>query len=130
MIAEIWRLVKFAACGTAAAAVYVGSGEWLLAHIDSAAMAHTVAYLLSTATSFVLQRQLTFRATNDVATHLRRFVVLSATGWLMSGVLLAALMNAGMGEVPALLSVALAVPVLNYLAMRLWVFAEPRNNFS
>ncbi len=86
-------------------------------------MANLAGYAVAVLVSYTGHALVTFNAPVQSASRFLRFILVSlmglatssATVWIVSGVL-------GQSFPVAMLCVAVAVPVVTYLGMRLWVF--------
>lgn len=116
------QLVRFAVNGAWVSLIYIAIGHALLWAGVSHGATGAAALIAAATIGFVLHRTRTFCSGNNVAADGMRYAIMTAANSLLSA---ASMQLAIVAEVPdtvALVLVAAALPVTNFLAMRLWVF--------
>jgi putative flippase GtrA len=123
MPAEVSRLIRFGATGFVVAVVYVG-GYTMLFHDGFAPFfANLIAFGSSVAVQYVLQTVWTFKRRLLDGAQTARFLTLIGMGLGYSS-LIASLVGPAFVWRPWVSAglVAVTLPVLNYIAYRLWVY--------
>lgn len=87
--------------------------------------ASVLAYLCGMAVSFAGQSRLTFRVKDPSWGHLARFSAMSVSGLLISWLSVVAAEASGYPAFWATVFNSVAIPLLSFVVIRLWVFASP-----
>lgn len=116
------QLVAFAFNGALVSLSYVAIGHALLWSGVSHGTTGAVALVAAAAIGFLLHRTRTFRSANNVSSDGVRYVVMTLANTLLSAASMQLAVIAKISDTVALVLVAAALPVTNFLAMRLWVF--------
>ena len=129
---ELIIAVRFGLVGGTATAIHMLS-VWIL--IESSRLyvlnANLIAFLLAFCFSFVGNYYWTFRKPGQQGRVLLRFFLISASAFAANMFLLAALLNAEwLTPLASALSAATVIPVITFLASRLWVFRQQDNVIS
>lgn len=123
--ADTGQILRFAIVGTATAAIYVAGYNLLrLADLVSPAIGAAIAYLAAISFQYVGHARFTFRKTAADIGQARRFLILNAAGLGFAMAITVALTS--FIETPdwiASVTVVILLPILNWILMRLWVFA-------
>lgn len=129
---EAWIAARFGVVGVSATALHlaVAAGLLMLAGAPPL-LANTGAFLVAFCLSFSGNYFWTFRAPGNAGRAMRRFLAISGSAFLVNTLVLSALLESG--RVAPLIALVLSVavmPVITYLASRLWGFrpapaAEP-----
>lgn len=117
------QLFRFGLVGVTATLTYLGTSNALiyLVRVDPV-LASIAGYVAGMAASFLGQSRYTFQVRRISKRHVSRFVALSIAGLLMSYY---GIVWAEAWELAALwgtLGVAVLVPLVSFLTMKLWVF--------
>lgn len=124
---DVIKLFTFGVVGLASALVYVGT-VWLL--IDLADLGHTLANLIgfscAALTSYVGHHSFTFRADGNHHVYAPRFVAQVIITYLMSAGITEGASMLGVHHLVAAVTIAVLLPVMNFLAFQFWVFVAPR----
>lgn len=124
MGSSIHELARFGIAGLAATASYfimANSFAYFLSLAPQRASA--LAYLISIGVSYLLQSRFTFRKNCDEAGQLRRFVLASTFGLFLSFAIVKFTEDVlNWPLMVASVLVCVAIPVSNYLLMKIWVF--------
>jgi putative flippase GtrA len=125
--ARFAELLRFAAVGGGAAAIYLAAATGLAVLGRPLAASSAVAYLLGGVFSFFGHRAFTFGSRGRVHVEALRFALLNLVGFLVALGAPVALTD-WLGAQPAWAMGAACViaPTINYLAMRSLVFAKER----
>lgn len=119
------QISRFSLVGVAATLTYLIVGNLVIwADLMAPAWASVLAYLAGMVVSFKGQSRFTFRLQNHRPEHLARFAILSALGLGLSFGLVQLAESQGLAPVFATFGTAIAVPVISYVVMRLWVFGH------
>lgn len=119
----LFRIVRFALAGLAAALTYVAAGLALEALGAPPAVSGAGAFLLSAGVSFALQRGWTFGDSGPVHQAMGRFLAVQAMNLLIAAWAHAAL-SAALPSLQRYALVAVLLCVTNYLLFRGWVFRQ------
>jgi len=125
---SIWEtLSRFSLVGVAATLTYFVAANMLMAaSVMRPELASVLAYLCGMVVSFAGQSRLTFLVRKTSWRHVARFCVLSAVGLATSWLSVLGAAAAGYPPFWATVATSLAIPVLSFVVMKLWVFApEP-----
>ncbi len=119
------RWLRFLISGGASTLAY-GVLSVLLTYFEIAKpfTAHLIAYLACIPLSYVLQRVFTFGYQGAVASSFTRFAVLNGACFAAASLVVAAFAALAYPPLLGTLAVMCVIPVVGYLSMRLWVFAE------
>lgn len=121
------QVLRFALVGGLVALAYVAGYLLLLALSVPQMLANGAAFLAAVALQYVGQAGFTFRRKLADRAQVLRFIVMIGLGLITAAVItgwLAAPL--GLSDWAAALSVALILPVQNYIFMTLWVFSKSR----
>jgi putative flippase GtrA len=129
---EFWRLMRFSAVGGVATVIHIGIAMALVA---AAGANPTVGAMIGFATAFLVSYLGHFRFTFAVSGRHRdfllKFAVSSLASFLLSTTAVwAATAVLGINYKPALIALAIIVPVCNYIVNRFWVFLQPVGSSS
>lgn len=127
IVEEVWRLARFSAVGVLATAVHIGVA---MAAVAAAGVNPTVGSMIGFVTAFVVSYvghfRFTFAAPGRYRDYLLKFFVSSlASLFISTGAVWVATSILGIDYKPALVALAVIVPVCNYLVNRFWVFLQP-----
>lgn len=121
---EIFYAVRFGMVGSVATAVHIAT-LWLLLSVTSlpVLIANTAAFILAFVFSFAGNYVWTFGAPGPVRKALGRFVVIAVSAFLLNTVCLGMLVEQNLfpPKVAAIVAATL-IPVVTFLASRLWGF--------
>lgn len=118
------QLVTFAVNGVLVSLSYIGIGHALLwAGVPHGATG-AAALVAAAAIGFLLHRARTFNSANTMAADGMRYAIMTIANALFSAASMHLATTAQVPDTVALTLVAAALPVTNYLAMRMWVFRQ------
>jgi putative flippase GtrA len=125
---ELWRLARFFAVGTIATIVHIGVAMIVVA---AAGANPTVGAMIGFVAAFMVSYfghfRFSFAASGRYRDYLLKFAVSSLVSFLLStAAVWVATAILGIDYKPALIALAIIVPVCNYLVNRFWVFLQPR----
>jgi putative flippase GtrA len=125
---ELWRLARFFAVGTIATIVHIGVAMIVVA---AAGANPTVGAMIGFVAAFMVSYfghfRFSFAASGRYRDYLLKFAVSSLASFLLStAAVWVATAILGIDYKPALIALAIIVPVCNYLVNRFWVFLQPR----
>lgn len=125
---EFWRLARFFAVGTIATIVHVGVAMIVVA---AAGANPTVGAMIGFVAAFMVSYsghfRFSFAASGRYRDYLLKFAVSSLASFLLStAAVWVATAVLGIDYKPALIALAIIVPICNYLVNRFWVFLQPR----
>jgi putative flippase GtrA len=125
---EFWRLARFFAVGTIATIVHIGVAMIVVA---AAGANPTVGAIIGFVAAFMVSYfghfRFSFAASGRYSDYLLKFAVSSLASFLLStAAVWLATDILGIGYKPALIALAIIVPICNYLVNRFWVFLQPR----
>jgi putative flippase GtrA len=129
---EFWRLARFSAVGGLATVVHIGVA---MVAVSAAGANPTVGAMIGFIAAFLVSYighfRFTFAAPGHLRDYLLKFAVssLASFGFSTGSVWLATVML-GIDYKPALIALAVIVPVCNYLMNRFWVFLGPDSGLS
>lgn len=125
------RWLRFLISGGASTLAY-GALSLLLtfSNLAGAFSAHVIAYLACIPLSYCLQRVFTFGYQGAVAASFTRFAVVNGACFAAASLVVALFTAAGFAAWVGTLAVMVVIPVVGYLSMRLWVFAEGKPKTS
>lgn len=117
-------VLRFIGAGLLSTATYfiLANAGLLLTDIAPATVSF-LAYCGGIIVSYIAQSRYTFRAGRDSSAQITRFLVLSATGLIISHS--AIVFTENVLSLPAFygtIGVCIIIPVFNFLVMKLWVF--------
>lgn len=128
------RKLRFACVGTAVAALYISLYAVFLWLGLPQFVANGLAFLLAVAVQYSGQAGYTFGAPMADRRQIGRFIAMIACGFVTSAIITGWLApGLGLTPVAAAVTVALILPVQNYLIMSRWVFmraSDPRETLS
>jgi putative flippase GtrA len=129
LVDEIWRLARFSAVGALATVVHIGVA---MVAVAAAGANPTVGAMIGFVAAFLVSYfghfRFTFAVSGRYRDYLLKFAVSSlASFFLSTGAVWVATAILGIDYKPALIALALIVPVCNYLVNRFWVFLQPVN---
>jgi putative flippase GtrA len=118
---------RFGLVGVAATAVHM-LVVWLLieASLLPTLAANLVAFLAAFGVSFAGNYYWTFQSPGSPRRAIRRFFLISSSAFAANTILLAGLLHAGwLPPTAAAITAAAVIPLITYMASRLWGFREP-----
>jgi putative flippase GtrA len=124
---EFWRLARFSVVGAVATAVHIGVAMLAVAAAGANPTAGSaIGFVAAFTVSYFGHFRFSFRVTGRYRDYLLKFAVSSLASFLLStaSVWLATAII-GVDYKPALVALAIIVPVGNYLVNRFWVFLHP-----
>lgn len=93
--------------------------------------AQSIGYLTGVLTSFILNRNITFKGgKNKIAAQVSRFVVVNAVSYLVSTNLIAWLVERGLNAYIAKIAITVVVMLINYFGYKVLVFGVKDNEDS
>lgn len=124
---EFWRLARFFAVGAIATIVHVGVAMIVVA---AAGANPTVGAMIGFVAAFMVSYfghfRFSFAASGRYRDYLLKFAVSSLASFLLStAAVWLATDILGIDYKPALIALAIIVPICNYLVNRFWVFLQP-----
>ena len=127
IVEEFWRLARFSAVGGLATVVHIGVA---MVAVAAAGVSPTASSMIGFVAAFVVSYighfRFTFAALGRYRDYLLKFAVSSlASFFLSTGAVWVATTILGIDYKPALIALAIIVPVCNYLVNRFWVFLQP-----
>jgi putative flippase GtrA len=127
LVEEFWRLVRFSAVGAFATVVHIGVAMVAVAAAGTNPTVGTmIGFVVAFVVSYVGHFRFTFAAPGRYRDYLLKFVVSSFASFCLStGAVWVATAILGIDYKPALIALAVIVPVCNYLTNRFWVFLQP-----
>jgi putative flippase GtrA len=132
----VWRelllAARFGTVGIIATAVHIVAIFLLLSKtLLPTLVANMLAFLTAFGISFIGHYLWTFRSPGCVGKAIRRFLLISITAFVVNTMLLASLISTGWISTTASAIVsATVIPVITFLASRLWGFQSYRRNES
>jgi putative flippase GtrA len=122
------RIGWFGIVGVASGALYAVG---VLAGIDlfgwSRMAANTFGFLLSTASSYLGHRFLTFRADGDHQAYMPRFLVQAVAMYFLASAVTWLVGQLGLHYLVGIFFVITLIPFLNYIVLASWVFVGGRS---
>lgn len=119
------ELARFGVSGVMNAAVYIASGKAMLMAGVPQAVAGAIALLLCSAVGYGLHRLYSFRSRNKALSEAGRYAVLVGVNTVVSSVGLPILIEVmRVPETAALVTMAMILPVTNYVVMKAWIFKQ------
>jgi len=115
----------YIAIGVFNAALYIALGAALEALGFSVFLAGVLAFLPCVTLSYIGHKTKTFRSSGRHLHEAPRFLATALIGLALSAVAPQVVVNLGLPPVVGFVFTSLAVPVVNLIAMRFWVFANP-----
>jgi putative flippase GtrA len=124
---EFWRLTRFSVVGAIATVVHIGAAMIAVAVAGTnPTVGAMIGFVAAFAVSYLGHLRFTFAATGRYRHYLLKFAVSSLASFLLSTTSVwVATAILGIDYKPALIALAIIVPVCNYLVNRFWVFLEP-----
>jgi putative flippase GtrA len=127
LVAEFWRLARFSAVGGLATVVHIGVA---MVAVAAAGANPTVGAMIGFVAAFLVSYlghfRFTFAVSGRYRDYLLKFAVSSlASFFLSTGAVWVTTAILGIDYKPALIALAIIVPVCNYLVNRFWVFLQP-----
>jgi putative flippase GtrA len=125
---EFWRLARFSAVGAIATVAHIVVAMIVVA---AAGANPTVGAMIGFVTAFMISYfghfRFTFAASGRYRDYLLKFAVSSLASFMLStAAVWVATAILGIDYKPALIALAIIVPLCNYLVNRFWVFLQPR----
>ncbi len=123
---SVWlaQLTRFAVVGLLATAIHIAVALMVTSVFSLAPLtANLSGFCAAVAVSFWGHLRVTFRVKEPQRQHFYRFVVLSLASLAVSSLITAIWTSLGGSMVVAMGLVALIVPIMSFLAARLWAFA-------
>ncbi|KRR14233.1 GtrA family protein [Bradyrhizobium valentinum] len=125
---EFWRLARFFAVGAIATIIHIGVAMIVVA---AAGANPTVGAMIGFVAAFMVSYfghfRFSFAASGRYRDYLLKFAVSSLASFLLStAAVWVATAILGIDYKPALIALAIIVPICNYLVNRFWVFLQPR----
>jgi putative flippase GtrA len=132
LVGEFWRLARFSVVGGLATVVHIGVA---MAAVAAAGASPTVGTMIGFVTAFLFSYighfRFTFAAPGRYRDYLLKFAVSSLASFVLStGAVWGATAILGIDYKPALIALAIIVPVCNYLVNRVWVFLQPDGGYG
>jgi putative flippase GtrA len=127
LVEEFWRLARFSAVGALATAVHIGVAMVAVAATGANPTVGTmIGFVAAFLVSYVGHFRFSFAVPGRYRDYLLKFAVSSlASFFLSTGAVWVATAILGIDYKPALMALAVVVPVCNYLVNRFWVFLQP-----
>jgi putative flippase GtrA len=127
IVEEFWRLARFSAVGALATVVHIGVAMAAVAAVGAnPTVGSMIGFVAAFLVSYVGHFRFTFAAPGRYRDYLLKFVVSSlASFFLSTGAVWVATAILGIDYKPALIALAIIVPLCNYLVNRFWVFLQP-----
>ena len=120
-----FELVRYGLVGVAATIVDYGAYYFLTrSFLFSATIANPLSYLCGNVVSFYGQRTITFRSRGHTGKQYLRFLVVNATGLVVSQATLVVLLGLGVNDLFAKAAGVITSGMFNYLSNRFWTFAN------
>jgi len=121
----IFEMLRYAASGLTATAAYFVFAIFLheICNIE-ALLASVTAYLLSGFISYIAQKGFTFRMGVGNKLMTQRFIVLFLIGFTINFVIVSLFKKYGLNPNFSYVLVCVIIPVMNYSAMKFWVFIK------
>ena len=132
LVEEFWRLARFSTVGAVATVVHIGVAMMVVAAAGAnptvgAAIgfvaAFTVSYFGHFRFSFAVPGRYRDYIVKFAISSLASFLLSTTSVWVFTAIL-------GIDYKPALVALAIIVPVCNYLMNRFWVFLHPGGGSS
>jgi putative flippase GtrA len=129
---ELWQLARFSTVGVIATVVHIGVA---MIAVAAARLNPTIGAMIGFLSAFIISYvghfRFTFNASGRYRDYLLKFAVSSLASFLLSTTAVwFATSILGVDYKPALIALAIIVPVCNYLMNRFWVFLQPRGGSS
>jgi putative flippase GtrA len=125
---EFWRLARFFAVGTIATIVHIGVAMIVVAAAGAnPTVGAMIGFIAAFMVSYFGHFRFSFAASGRYRDYLPKFALSSLASFLLStAAVWVATAILGIDYKPALIALAIIVPVCNYLVNRFWVFLQPR----
>jgi putative flippase GtrA len=129
---EFWRLARFFAVGTIATIVHIGVAMIVVAAAGAnPTVGAMIGFIAAFMVSYFGHFRFSFAASGRYRDYLPKFALSSLASFLLSTTAVwVATAILGIDYKPALIALAIIVPVCNYLVNRFWVFLQPRGASS
>jgi putative flippase GtrA len=127
LVEEFWRLARFSVVGATATVVHIGvaMGAVALAGTNPT-VGSMIGFVAAFLVSYIGHFRFTFAVPGRYRDYLLKFAVNSLASFILStSAVWVATAILGVDYRPALIALAVFVPVCNYLVNRFWVFLEP-----
>jgi putative flippase GtrA len=123
---QLWRLLRFASVGLLSTLLYSGLYATLKESFDPSVLVTTViAYGCAMIASFLGHKHFTFRALGNTWTQVIRYVVVYLSGFVVAYAVMALCTDFfGLHYMMGILAVDVAVPILSFLLLLGFVFAD------
>ena len=127
LVGEFWRLARFSAVGALATVVHISVAMVAVAEFfASPTVGSVIGFVAAFVVSYVGHLRFTFAAPGRYCDYLLKFAISSLASFLLStGAVWVATSILRIDYRPALIALAIIVPVCNYLVNRFWVFLQP-----
>jgi putative flippase GtrA len=124
---EFWRLARFSVVGGTATVVHIGVAMGAVAAAGTnPTVGSMIGFFAAFLVSYVGHFRFTFAVPGRYRDYLRKFTVNSLASFILStSAVWVATAILGVDYRPALIALAVVVPVCNYLVNRFWVFLQP-----
>lgn len=121
------KAARFGLVGAAATLVHLVTAQGILAASVPPMAANAAGFVVAFGFGLLGHYHFTFRAAGPFARAVRRYGVISISGFLVNNLVLVALVSSGrVGDGIAVATAILVVPAATFLASRLWGFSAPR----
>jgi putative flippase GtrA len=127
LVAEFWRLARFSLVGATATIVHIGVAMGAVAVAGTnPTVGSMIGFVAAFLVSYVGHFRFTFAVAGRYRDYLSKFAVNSLASFILStGAVWVATAILGVDYRPALIALAVIVPICNYLVNRFWVFLQP-----
>lgn len=127
LVEEIWRLVRFSAVGGLATVVHIGVAMVTVAATGAnPTVGAMIGFVAAFLVSYVGHFRFSFAVPGRYRDYLLKFIFSSlASFFLSTGAVWVVTAIVGIDYKPALIALAIIVPVCNYVMNRFWVFLQP-----
>lgn len=127
LVEEIWRLVRFSAVGGLATVVHIGVAMvTVAANGVNPTVGAMIGFVAAFLVSYVGHFRFSFAVPGRYRDYLLKFIFSSlASFFLSTGAVWVVTAIVGIDYKPALIALAIIVPVCNYVMNRFWVFLQP-----
>jgi putative flippase GtrA len=129
---EFWRLARFSTVGAVATVVHIGVAMLAVAAVGvNPTFGAAIGFVAAFAVSYVGHFRFSFAVPGRYRDYILKFAVSSLASFLLSTTAVwVATAILGIDYKPALVALAIIVPVCNYLMNRFWVFLHPGGGSS
>jgi putative flippase GtrA len=127
LVAEFWQLARFSTVGGLATIVHIGVAMVAVAAAGAnPTVGAMIGFIAAFLVSYLGHFRFTFAVSGRYRDYLLKFAASSlASFFLSTGAVWVATAILGIDYKPALIALAIIVPVCNYLVNRFWVFFQP-----